>query len=221
MLMTCRHCRDLRDAVLDGELSESQVAEVHAHLLQCPECQQHIELMRACGDVIRKDRAVPRLPVDFTDRLLARLPQHQIALSSRQHRWMRVRRWVEIGAIPAVAAGLALIVTLNSHKPDVVSPSDVTVVLTEPVVSEPMGLVAGESELAEAVTEFRTWVSGAGVVKNDLADYCTRKLEVARQGFTEEPADQSTFVAELLHPLFDLINPPVTLPAASDDIERF
>src|SRR5262249_11516679 len=98
--MTCRNCLDLRDAFLDGELSETQVAEVHAHLLQCPECQQHIEMMRACGDVIRKDRRGPRLSMDFSDRLMASLPTHRVALSRKQHRWLRAKRWLEIGAFP-------------------------------------------------------------------------------------------------------------------------
>src|SRR5207249_4340420 len=117
MLMTCRHCRDLRDAFLDGELSQSQVAEVHAHLLQCPECQQHIGMMRACGDVIRQDRRGPRLPVDFTDRLMMTLPAHRVPLSFRQHRWMRVKRCVEIGGIPAIAASIALMVMFSGSKP--------------------------------------------------------------------------------------------------------
>jgi len=47
MSLTCRNVRQLHDAWLDGELSANMNAEVHAHLLQCPECQQQVEMIRA------------------------------------------------------------------------------------------------------------------------------------------------------------------------------
>lgn len=61
MVMTCRHVQQLRDSYLDGELSSSLMAEVHAHLLQCPECQRQVEMIRIAGHVIAGDRSEPAL----------------------------------------------------------------------------------------------------------------------------------------------------------------
>lgn len=72
--LTCRHVRQLHDGYVDGELSPSMNAEVHAHLLQCPECQRQVELVRACGDVIAQDRSETELDSGFASRVLAAMP---------------------------------------------------------------------------------------------------------------------------------------------------
>lgn len=71
MALTCRHIRQLFDGYLDGELSSGLNAEVHAHLLQCSECQHEVETVRACGDVIAQDRSEPVLDTGFASRILA------------------------------------------------------------------------------------------------------------------------------------------------------
>ncbi len=109
MVMTCRHAQELRDAYLDGELSSSIAAEVHAHLLQCPECQRQYEMVRAAGNVIAKDEPPAGLPDDFAARVLAGLPnmkEQPAATGILPRREQRRRTWRKIGsaAFPAVAA---------------------------------------------------------------------------------------------------------------------
>ena len=110
MLMTCRHVRQLQDMFLDGELSPSMMAEVHAHLLQCPSCQKETEVLRACSDVIAKDRVDTNLAEDFTTRVLAAMPPASGAsagqLVTRRSRRERLWRIALGGGLPAVAASL-------------------------------------------------------------------------------------------------------------------
>lgn len=117
MAVTCRHVRQLHDAYLDGDLSASMNAEVHAHLLQCPACQQQVETVRACGDVIANDRSEPRLSGDFATRVLAELPAAPVLrlapVETRRTRRMRLLRGVMAGAMPAIAASLVFAVLLG------------------------------------------------------------------------------------------------------------
>src|ERR1043166_3365453 len=115
MAVTCRNIRELHDAFIDGELSPSMTAEVHAHLLQCPECQQQIQMIRAVGDVIAQDdTSAPRLSADFTSRVIGAIPQTSVfgpsittsALKPRRLTW---RGWASMGL--SAAAVLFLSVT--------------------------------------------------------------------------------------------------------------
>ncbi len=110
MLMTCRHVQKLRDAYLDGALSSSLMAEVHAHLLQCPACQRQVEMIRACGSVIANDRSEPELPPGFADRVVASLPRvtygDRSLLVTRRERRQRLLRMGISASLPAAAAML-------------------------------------------------------------------------------------------------------------------
>src|SRR5262249_13912268 len=115
--LTCRNIQHLHDAYLDADLPASMMAEVDAHLLQCPECQQQMELMRACGNVIARDRSEPLPATDFASRVMASLPARQSAggtaliLTRRQRRRIVLER-VVAGLIPAMAAMIALTVLI-------------------------------------------------------------------------------------------------------------
>ncbi len=136
MVMTCRHVAQLRDRHLDGELSASLSAEVHAHLLQCSTCRRQFEMYRACGEVIARDRSEPRLRPDFASRVVAQLgtmPKSKIsptvcALPLQTRRVLRERFWrlALSVSMPAAAAVLFLAVMIWP-------------------TSVPTGLVAGES----------------------------------------------------------------------------
>ena len=54
-MITCQHARHLFDRNLDGELSPSLQAELHAHQLKCPECQSELAMFEACGAVVALD----------------------------------------------------------------------------------------------------------------------------------------------------------------------
>jgi hypothetical protein len=108
-MITCQHARQLFDRYLDGELSPSLQAELHAHQLSCSMCQTELAMLEACGDVIMLDhRREPRLSDSFTDRvMLARRAQ----LSHRKTRnW--VRTILMVGSPMAAAASIVLALSL-------------------------------------------------------------------------------------------------------------
>lgn len=75
-MISCRDAKHLFDRYLDGELNPSLQTELHAHRLQCGDCQDQLALLEACGDVIALDHREPMVSASFTDRvLLARRAQ--------------------------------------------------------------------------------------------------------------------------------------------------
>jgi len=116
MLLTCRHVRQLHDAYIDGELSPSLMAEMHAHLLQCPECQQEVEMTRACGTVIGMDRSESQLDSGFASRVVAAMPKPAASTGPvvTLRPVIRARRWRAVLsiAVPAAAAVLFLSVLI-------------------------------------------------------------------------------------------------------------
>lgn len=109
-MITCQHARQLFDRYLDGELSPSLQAELHAHQLSCSACQTELAMLEACGDVIMLDRRrEPRLSDSFTDRvLMAR--RAQLASQPRRRNWGRTL--VVVASPLAAAASIALCLTL-------------------------------------------------------------------------------------------------------------
>lgn len=109
-MITCQHARQLFDRYLDGELSPSLQAELHAHQLSCSACQTELAMLEACGDVIMLDRRrEPKLSDSFTDRvLLAR--RAQLASQPRRRNWARTL--VVVASPLAAAASIALCLTL-------------------------------------------------------------------------------------------------------------
>lgn len=113
-MISCKHSRQLFDRYLDGELSPSLQAELHAHQIACSDCQSELAMMEACGDVIRHDRREPRLDDAFTDRVMAVHRDRQVIRAKRwfipQGPWYRA---ATIALSPlAAAASIALAVTL-------------------------------------------------------------------------------------------------------------
>lgn len=113
-MISCKHSRQLFDRYLDGELSPSLQAELHAHQIACSDCQSELAMMDACGDVIRHDRREPRLDDAFTDRVMAVHRERQVIRAKRwfipQGPWYRA---ATIALSPlAAAASIALAVSL-------------------------------------------------------------------------------------------------------------
>lgn len=132
MSVTCRHVRQLHDSYIDRELPAGLTAEVHAHLLQCPACQQEVEMVRACGGVIASDRSEPQLDAGFTARMAAMvaeraavktIPFKQVE-SRRDRRWRKLRS-IAMTSIPAVAAMLFFAILI---RPGDEAPTTVTAV---------------------------------------------------------------------------------------------
>lgn len=106
-MITCQHARQLFDRYLDGELSPSLQAELHAHQLSCSTCQGELAILEACGDVVALDRCEPRPSESFTDRvLLAR----RVQLSRKPRRWGRAA--LIAGSPMAAAASILLAISL-------------------------------------------------------------------------------------------------------------
>lgn len=123
-MMTCRNVQHVLHQFLDGDLSPGLMAEVHAHLLQCPACQREVEITRAGGEVIAKDRSEPSLQPGFASRVVATMMQQEPARFSpaarssskpRRH-W---KRYAAAGGLPAMAAAVLLFIALwPSERPE-------------------------------------------------------------------------------------------------------
>ena len=112
-MITCQHAKHLFDQYLDGELSPSLQTELHAHQLQCSDCQGELALLESCGDVIAYDRCEPVLSDSFTDRVLfaQRATIKPVIGSSNklQRRWVR---HVLMVASPVAAAACVVLAVL-------------------------------------------------------------------------------------------------------------
>jgi len=115
VVLTCRNVAQLQDRHLDGELSASLSAEVHAHLLQCPACQRQHELYRTVGEVVGRDRSEPLLSADFASRVVAEFVANpprsgSTVLNIQTRRALRERFWrlAFSVSVPAAAAMLFL-----------------------------------------------------------------------------------------------------------------
>ncbi len=112
-MITCQHARQLFDRYLDDELSASLEAELHAHVIQCARCQNHLAVLEACGDVIRLDACEPRPSGSLADRVLAARRDRLAAVPAG--RSAAGRRWVwRIGIPTAAAAGVVFALTLGT-----------------------------------------------------------------------------------------------------------
>ena len=92
----------LLDAFVDGELTAAEMAEVQAHLAECPGCQAYVDDALA----IRADFPTaesPELPADFTDHIM------QAVAKTPQSR-PKTQPW---GKLAAAAACLAVIVLVQ------------------------------------------------------------------------------------------------------------
>ena len=92
----------LLDAFVDGELTAAEMAEVQAHLAECPDCQAYVDDVLA----IRADFPTAEsteLPADFTDHIM------QAVAKTPQSR-PKTQPW---GKLAAAAACLAVIVLVQ------------------------------------------------------------------------------------------------------------
>ncbi len=112
-MITCQHARQLFDRYLDDELSASLETELHAHVIQCARCQNHLAVVEACGDVIRLDACEPRPSGSLADRVLAARRDRSAAVPAGRSAVRRRMVW-RIGVPTAAAAGVVLALTLGT-----------------------------------------------------------------------------------------------------------
>ena len=101
------HAEDRLSALLDGQLTAADAAEVRAHVETCPECAAELDDVRAARRAVRELPAVEP-PATFLAELLA--GDKVVPLGRR--RAARVPAVANIGA--AVVAGLAILVLASS-----------------------------------------------------------------------------------------------------------
>lgn len=158
-MITCQNARDLFDRHMEGELCASLTAELHAHCLQCSSCQNELDMLQACGDVIALDRREPKLSADFTDRVLAARRDQLAETQARKNRWSR--RLIYVGPPMAAAASILLAVLIalpiwqapqSDHKDKIVGGK--TVAQPKPL-QDALGKQSGTAKSAEAIMELQ------------------------------------------------------------------
>ncbi len=222
VLMTCRHVQQLHDAYIDGELSPSLMAEMHAHLLQCPVCQQQVELTRACGSVIARDDDEPTLDAGFAARVVAALqqktPVRPPALETRRSRRQRLWRIAAGAGLPAAAAVLFFCVLIwpssaPSGTPRLVAGKAVEAAGLAEMVKPTLSAVADTRQAAESLNQI---LSIAG---DDAARNVERTMQRVR------PSTESVwkfFFEEPFSGLLEMPDPPrATTPDQGEELIRF
>ena len=68
--MNCHDARDRLSDFLDEALGPPELAEVRAHLEDCPECRRELERLRATVSLLARVER-PRAPLGFVDRVMA------------------------------------------------------------------------------------------------------------------------------------------------------
>lgn len=88
----------LLSAMLDGELSEEEAAEVREHLAACGECSRYLEQLRAIREALREDR--PEAPKALREGI-----QYKLGLEKRRRglRFGAFGRWTAIAAVLCIA----------------------------------------------------------------------------------------------------------------------
>ncbi|MBN2562208.1 MAG: zf-HC2 domain-containing protein [Phycisphaerae bacterium] len=219
MLMTCRHVRQLHGEFIDGELSPSLMAEVHAHLLQCPECQRQVEMLRACGTIIRTDRSEPPMPSGFASQVVAMLPKRApgggSAVETRRARRQRLWRVAVSASLPAAAAVLFFSILIwppAETTPRLVAGKAVEASGVEGVVNPTLGAMADTKQAAASLSQLLT-IAG---------DEARRDVEA---GLHNVKAPEITPWEELIFgPFTGLLDPPEsysTEDADDKDLVRF
>lgn len=223
--MTCRHVAQLRDTYLDGELSPGLTAELHAHLLQCPACQEHFEMFRACAELITKDRPEVKLDSGFASRVVAALPRPSVSLPDLGLRTRRDRRrrfwWRVAGAgLPAAAAVLFFTVLIW---PTGAPNGSGRFVLGE--AREATGLAGVKDVAAPALDAGAKLQDAAGslsLLQQILVDEARRDVDAGERAV--RPSRETTLLDAFLQPFRDVLQPIEEEEAAAsepDDLVRF
>jgi len=104
-MLTCEQTQHLFDAYLDDELSSSLRSEVHAHRLDCTDCNHQLALLECCGDVVTGTGKEPALVADFTEQILSRMAPVSSGPSDPSVRFYRL-------FAPMAAAAAAIVITV-------------------------------------------------------------------------------------------------------------
>lgn len=143
-MIGCKQAEQLFDGHLDGTLSPSWTAELHAHQVECAACRRSLALLRACGDVVATDCAEPRMSGDFTDRLMGALAGQSRPVIPWPRRVLRAAGSL---GVTAAAAMVALMIMVPREVPE--SPTAVA------------GMQVQAEDLDAAFADFMSQTQGA------------------------------------------------------------
>ena len=215
MALTCRNIKQLHDAFVDRELSPSLTAEVHAHLLQCPACQQQVEMLRAVGDVIARDSVAPRLDSGFAQRVVAAIPKP--VASVPHHRPLAWRTLTRAGLPVAAASILLAVLFWPQHHDASKTPRVLGMVAYKHVVDPAIDAVSDTQKAAENLKQLVE--IGINQARADV------KKGMEKAEARSSKANRPVFITDiLLMPFDEVLNPPAPAPAeqsSGGDTVRF
>ena len=219
-MLTCRQVQNLHHQFIDGELSASMVAEVHAHLLQCPACQREVEIMRAAADVVSKDHTEPGLDSGFASRVVGVMaqsrPTRPLPVSQRRGPGLHWKRFAMVGGLPAAAAAVFLAVLIW---PSAEQPARDTKVAGVSVV-DAVGVKDFADPTLEAVSGAREAAQSLNQLLQISADQARLSVQDGlKQMDAAEPLGEPPSMLELFFQPFDEILQPKQ-PATSKDGEK-
>lgn len=113
--MTCEMLQSRLSAYLDGELSGRDMQAFRAHLHQCPECAQILEIERITKEVLAGAPMIEP-PADFEERLIAKVMSEPV----RVNRSWRVATAFMMTSVAACAMTLAY---LRANRPEASAPT--------------------------------------------------------------------------------------------------
>ncbi|MEK6642967.1 MAG: zf-HC2 domain-containing protein [Planctomycetota bacterium] len=212
MPLTCRHIRQLHDNFVDSELSPSLTAEVHAHLLQCPECRRQVQMLRTVGDMIARDDTAPSLSSDFASKVVAQLPQVRGDVDSFDRRWGRRLTFNRV-LFPALAASLFIAIVIWPRQESGNGTKVAGASAMKSVVDPTMEAVAGTKKAAESLNTLLT--ISVDQARSDVREGMDKVEQLRRT--SSEPL---SFTSILLQP-FNELPQPVEQPDAKDGKVRF
>ena len=225
--MTCRHVAQMRDNYLDGELSSSLTAEIHAHLLQCSACQEQMEALRACEDVIASDNEVPALDEGFASRVMAALPTRELheptlPTTIEFEQVSTTQRILKTAWMPALAAMLFLTVLIWPFGEANSDPRLPSVVLPETFSAPDLGVTQVAGPAMDSVNSTRSALRDVSDVLSLSVGEVTERMQ---NGLDAEPSAEVAPVSVLdvlFAPMEMALTPDTTADKAqADDIVRF
>jgi len=136
-------CHDAKERILEGR----EGAAVRRHVERCEDCGAYARELAGGGRrIARAFLAVPPSP-GFEDRVAARVREREISIRDRAR--TRPVRVLVAALVPAVLAGVYLLLTAPSEAPPVPSEPETipVIVVTEPFRENPLVAILSRDEL--------------------------------------------------------------------------
>ena len=114
--MKCRKAQKMLSARFDGELDTKRLADLEQHLTGCHPCRQFSERL-ACSEQALELLTVSEPSADFTDRVLARLPEAEPRTTGVTSWIHAIRPARAAAAVVGLCSGAVLALSMNGDTP--------------------------------------------------------------------------------------------------------